>query len=129
MPVVIRSEESVTRRGPSIELLESIGQTEPVLQALARKGFHTFGLRTYLTAGPKELRAWTTTRATPHRRPLAPPSTPTSSVALHQGRGRALRRPDGGGVEGSAKAAGKVRMEGKDDVMHDRAVVEFRFNV
>jgi len=43
----------------SMELLESIGQTEPGLQALARKGFHTLGLQTYVTAGPKEARAWT----------------------------------------------------------------------
>ena len=43
----------------SMELLESIGQTEPGLQELARKGFHTLGLQTYLTAGPKEARAWT----------------------------------------------------------------------
>ena len=41
------------------ELLESIGQPEPGLYALARAGFHTLGLQTYLTAGPKESRAWT----------------------------------------------------------------------
>ncbi|HEY2724820.1 MAG TPA: redox-regulated ATPase YchF, partial [Pseudonocardiaceae bacterium] len=41
------------------ELLESIGQSEPGLHALARAGFHTLGLQTYLTAGPKEARAWT----------------------------------------------------------------------
>src|SRR5205085_8594801 len=41
------------------ELLESIGQPEPGLHALARAGFHTLGLQTFLTAGPKEARAWT----------------------------------------------------------------------
>src|SRR5690606_34615254 len=41
------------------ELLESVGQDEPGLNALARAGFHTLGLQTYLTAGPKEARAWT----------------------------------------------------------------------
>ncbi len=41
------------------EMLDSIGQSEPGLHALARTGFHTLGLQTYLTAGPKESRAWT----------------------------------------------------------------------
>src|SRR5699024_4132976 len=41
------------------ELLESVGQSEPGLYALARAGFHTLGLQPYLTAGPKEARAWT----------------------------------------------------------------------
>ncbi len=42
-----------------MELLETIGRTEPRLQALARKRFHTLGMQTYLTAAPKEARAWT----------------------------------------------------------------------
>ena len=41
------------------ELLESVGVAEPGLNQLAHKGFHTLGLQTYLTAGPKEARAWT----------------------------------------------------------------------
>ncbi len=59
MPFLIAFDESVTLRGPSMELLVSIGQTEPGLQVLARKGFHTLGLQTYLMSGPKEARAWT----------------------------------------------------------------------
>jgi hypothetical protein len=61
------------------ELLESIGQTEPGLDALARAGFRTLGLQTYLTAGPKESRAWTIPIGATARRPGS--STPTSSGA------------------------------------------------
>ncbi len=50
------------------EMLDSIGQSEPGLHALARTGFHTLGLQTYLTAGPKESRAWTI-----HKGDTAPP--------------------------------------------------------
>ena len=53
------------------ELLESIGQTEPGLSALARAGFHTLGLQTYLTAGPKEARAWTIKQGATAPRPQA----------------------------------------------------------
>ena len=56
----------------ALELLESVGQEEPGLHALARAGFHTLGLQTYLTAGPKESRAWTIqSRLRPPRRPPA----------------------------------------------------------
>ena len=56
------------------ELLESIGQTERGLDALARAGFHTLRLQTYLTAGPKEARAWTI-----HQGDTAPKATDSTS--------------------------------------------------
>ena len=112
----------------SMELLESIGQTEPGLQALARKGFHTLGLQTYLTAGPKEARAWTI-----HQGDTAPQAAGVIHTDFERGfiKAEVVHFDDlmAAGSMAAAKAAGKVRMEGKDYVMHDGDVVEFRFNV
>jgi len=110
----------------SMELLESIGQTEPGLQALARKGFHTLGLQTYLTAGPKESRAWTI-----HQGATAPQAAGVIHTDFERGFIKAeivhFDELMAAGSMAAAKAAGKVRMEGKDYVMHDGDVVEFRF--
>ncbi|MGH3915189.1 MAG: redox-regulated ATPase YchF [Pseudonocardiaceae bacterium] len=110
------------------ELLASIGQSEPGLHALARAGFHTLGLQTYLTAGPKESRAWTIrTGAT----------APEAAGVIHSDFQRGFIKAEivsyvdlvAAGSMAEARAAGKVRMEGKDYVMADGDVVEFRFNV
>ena len=110
------------------ELLESIGQTERGLDALARAGFHTLKLQTYLTAGPKEARAWTI-----HRGDTAPKAAGVIHTDFEKGFIKAEIVSYGDLVEAgsmaAAKAAGKVRMEGKDYVMADGDVVEFRFNV
>jgi len=110
----------------SMELLESIGQAEPGLQALARKGFHTLGLQTYLTAGPKESRAWTI-----HQGATAPQAAGVIHTDFERGfiKAEIVHFDDlmAAGSMAAAKAAGKVRMEGKDYVMHDGDVVEFRF--
>jgi len=110
------------------ELLESIGQPEPGLHALARSGFHTLGLQTYLTAGPKEARAWTI---------KAGSTAPQAAGVIHTDFERGFIKAEvvsyddlvAAGSMASARAAGKVRMEGKDYVMADGDVVEFRFNV
>ena len=110
------------------ELLASIGQEEPGLRALARAGFHTLGLQTYLTAGPKEARAWTIRRGT---------TAPQAAGVIHTDFERGFIKAEivsyadlvEAGSMAAAKAAGKVRMEGKDYVMADGDVVEFRFNV
>ncbi|NIL74265.1 redox-regulated ATPase YchF [Rhodococcus kyotonensis] len=110
------------------ELLESVGQTEPGLDALARAGFHTLGLQTYLTAGPKEARAWTI-----HQGDTAPQAAGVIHTDFERGfiKAEIVSFDDliEAGSMASAKAAGKVRMEGKDYVMVDGDVVEFRFNV
>ncbi|BAD59637.1 redox-regulated ATPase YchF [Nocardia farcinica] len=110
------------------ELLESIGQTEPGLHALARAGFHTLGLQTYLTAGPKEARAWTI-----HQGDTAPKAAGVIHTDFERGfiKAEIVAFDDlvEAGSMAAAKAAGKVRMEGKDYVMADGDVVEFRFNV
>ncbi|WP_280494345.1 redox-regulated ATPase YchF [Nocardia farcinica] len=107
------------------ELLESIGQTEPGLHALARAGFHTLGLQTYLTAGPKEARAWTI-----HQGDTAPKAAGVIHTDFERGfiKAEIVAFDDlvEAGSMAAAKAAGKVRMEGKDYVMADGDVVEFR---
>jgi len=110
------------------ELLESIGQHEPGLYSLARAGFHTLGLQTYLTAGPKEARAWTIPQGA---------TAPQAAGVIHTDFERGFIKAEvvsyddlvESGSKAAAKAAGKVRMEGKDYVMADGDVVEFRFNV
>ena len=110
------------------ELLESIGQSERGLDALARAGFHTLKLQTYLTAGPKEARAWTI-----HQGDTAPRAAGVIHSDFEKGfiKAEIVSFDDlvAAGSMAAAKAAGKVRMEGKDYVMADGDVVEFRFNV
>ena len=110
------------------ELLESVGQTEPGLDALARAGFHTLGLQTYLTAGPKEARAWTI-----HKGDTAPQAAGVIHTDFERGfiKAEIVSFDDlvEAGSMAAAKSAGKVRMEGKDYIMSDGDVVEFRFNV
>jgi GTP-binding protein YchF len=107
------------------ELLESIGQPEPGLAALARAGFHTLGLQTYLTAGPKEARAWTI-----HRGNTAPQAAGVIHSDFERGfiKAEVVSYDDliAAGSMAAARAAGRVRMEGKDYVMADGDVVEFR---
>ncbi|MEY7972320.1 redox-regulated ATPase YchF [Saccharomonospora xinjiangensis] len=110
------------------ELLESVGQEEPGLHALARAGFHTLGLQTYLTAGPKEARAWTIPQGA---------TAPQAAGVIHTDFERGFIKAEvvsfddlvEAGSMAAARSAGKVRMEGKDYVMADGDVVEFRFNV
>ncbi len=108
------------------ELLESIGQTERGLDALARAGFHTLRLQTFLTAGPKETRAWTI-----HQGDTAPKAAGVIHTDFEKGfiKAEIVSYDDliEAGSMAAAKAAGKVRMEGKDYVMADGDVVEFRF--
>ncbi|MFY2858946.1 redox-regulated ATPase YchF [Mycobacterium sp. THU-M104] len=110
------------------ELLESIGQSERGLDALARAGFHTLALQTFLTAGPKEARAWVI-----HRGDTAPKAAGVIHTDFEKGfiKAEIVSYDDlmAAGSMAAAKAAGKVRMEGKDYVMADGDVVEFRFNV
>jgi ribosome-binding ATPase len=108
------------------ELLESIGQSERGLDALARAGFHTLQLQTFLTAGPKEARAWTI-----HRGDTAPKAAGVIHSDFEKGfiKAEVVSYDDlvAAGSIAAARAAGKVRVEGKDYVMADGDVVEFRF--
>lgn len=112
----------------ALELLQSVGQIESGLDALARVGFDTLGLQTYLTAGPKEARAWTI-----HKGDTAPEAAGVIHTDFQKGfiKAEIVSFADlvDAGSMAEAKARGKVRMEGKDYVMADGDVVEFRFNV
>jgi ribosome-binding ATPase YchF (GTP1/OBG family) len=110
------------------ELLASLGQDESGLNQLARIGFDTLGLQTYLTVGPKEARAWTIRKGA---------KAPQAAGVIHTDFERGFIKAEivsfddlmAAGSMADAKSAGKVRMEGKDYVMKDGDVVEFRFNV
>jgi len=110
------------------ELLHEYGQDESGLSILARVGFATLGLQTFLTAGPKESRAWTI-----HQGSTAPQAAGVIHTDFERGFIKAEIVSYGdlvaAGSMNAARAAGKVRMEGKDYVMQDGDVVEFRFNV
>jgi ribosome-binding ATPase YchF (GTP1/OBG family) len=112
----------------ALELLASLGQSESGLDQLARIGFETLGLQTYLTAGPKESRAWTIRKGW-----KAPQAAGVIHTDFEKGFIKAeivsFADLDRAGSMAEAKAQGKVRMEGKDYVMQDGDVVEFRFNV
>ena len=109
-------------------MLAEMGVDEPGLDVLARVGFDTLGLQTYLTAGPKEARAWTIRQGA---------TAPEAAGVIHTDFQRGFIKAEivsfddlvEAGSMAAAKAAGKVRMEGKDYVMQDGDVVEFRFNV
>ncbi|GAA2455282.1 MULTISPECIES: redox-regulated ATPase YchF [Streptomyces] len=112
----------------ALELLQSMGQEEPGLATLGRVGFDTLGLQTYLTAGPKETRAWTIPKGA---------TAPEAAGVIHTDFQKGFIKAevisfhdliDAGSVA-EARSRGKARMEGKEYVMQDGDVVEFRFNV
>jgi GTP-binding protein YchF len=109
------------------ELLASTGQDESGLDQLARIGFDTLGLQTYLTAGPKEARAWTIGKGW-----KAPQAAGVIHTDFEKGfiKAEVISFDDlvetGSVVE--ARSKGKARLEGKDYVMQDGDVVEFRFS-
>jgi GTP-binding protein YchF len=107
------------------ELLASTGQTESGLDQLARIGFATLGLHTYLTAGPKESRAWTIGKGW---------KAPRAAGVIHTDFERGFIKAEIIGFDdlvatgsiAEARAKGKARIEGKEYVMQDGDVVEFR---
>ncbi|HEV2346097.1 MAG TPA: redox-regulated ATPase YchF [Actinocrinis sp.] len=112
----------------ALELLQSMGQDESGITQLARVGFDTLGLQTYLTAGPKEARAWTIRKGA---------TAPEAAGVIHTDFQRGFIKAEvisfrdlvAAGSVAEARARGKARIEGKDYVMVDGDVVEFRFNV
>ena len=109
------------------ELLQSLGQEESGLDQLARVGFETLGLQTYLTAGPKESRAWTIRKGW---------KAPQAAGVIHTDFEKGFIKAEvvsfddlvETGSIAEARAKGKARIEGKEYVMQDGDVVEFRFN-
>jgi ribosome-binding ATPase len=110
------------------ELMESYGQSESGLAQLSRVGFATLGLQTFLTAGPKEARAWTI-----HQGETAPEAAGEihTDFQKHFIKAEVVSYDDliSAGSMAAVKAAGKARIEGKEYVMRDGDVVEFRVGV
>ena len=110
------------------EFLADAGVEEPGLDVLARVGFETLGLQTYLTAGPKEVRAWEIKKGA---------TAPEAAGVIHTDFQKGFIKAEivsyddliAAGSVAKAREGGKVRMEGKDYIMADGDVVEFRFNV
>jgi GTP-binding protein YchF len=110
------------------ELQAELGMGEPGLVRLAKAGFAALGLSTFLTAGPKEARAWTI---------RAGATAPEAAGVIHTDFQRGFIKAEvvsfddlmAAGSITAARGAGKARIEGKDYVMRDGDVVEFRFNV
>lgn len=110
------------------EMLESYGQTESGLVQLIHAAYDTLGLQSYLTAGADEVRAWTIKKGS---------TAPQAAGVIHGDFERGFIAASivdyndlmAAGSEQAAKAAGKVRTEGKTYVMQPGDIVEFRFNV
>ena len=108
--------------------LADLGMTEPGLDRLIRAGYELLGLQTYFTAGEKEVRAWTVRRGA---------TAPQAAAVIHTDFERGFIRAEviayadyiACGGENKAKEAGKMRLEGKEYVVHDGDVMHFRFNV
>ena len=123
----IEAEVAALDPADAAELLRSYGQEESGLEQLVHVGFATLGLQTFLTAGPKEARAWTI---------YAGDTAPKAAGVIHTDFERGFIKAEVIGFEdlmeagsvAAARTAGKARMEGKDYVMRDGDVVEFRFN-
>lgn len=112
----------------AVELLESYGQHESGLVQVVHAAYNTLGLQSYLTAGDKEVRAWTVAKGA---------TAPQAAGVIHGDFEKGFIAAQivdyddliAAGSEQAAKAAGKVRTEGKDYVMQPGDIVEFRFNV
>jgi GTP-binding protein YchF len=110
------------------EFLEAMGLSEPGLNRVIRAGYRLLTLQTFFTAGPKEARAWTTRVGA---------TAPEAAAEIHTDFQRGFIRAeviayqdylDCNGEHG-AREAGRMRLEGKDYVVHDGDVIHFRFNV
>ncbi len=110
------------------EFLAELGQTEPGLNRLIRAGYQLLGLQTFFTAGPKEVRAWTV---------RAGSTAPQAAGRIHTDFEKGFIRAEvtayadyiAARGEAGAKAAGKLRLEGRDYVVAEGDVMHFRFNV
>jgi ribosome-binding ATPase YchF (GTP1/OBG family) len=128
MNAKLEAELSELDDAEALELLQSVGQQESGISVLTRVGFDTLGLQTYLTAGPKESRAWTISKGA---------TAPEAAGVIHTDFQKGFIKAEVIGFNdlvecgsvAEAKSKGKARIEGKDYVMADGDVVEFRFNV
>ena len=130
LPVSAKIEEEISQLDAEEKdmFLEELGITESGLDRLVKKSYKLLGLISYLTAGPKEVRAWTITRGT---------KAPQAAGKIHSDFEKGFIRAEvvaftdleECGTVAAAKEKGLVRSEGKEYVMQDGDVVVFRFNV
>ena len=108
--------------------LADMGMDEPGLNRVIRAAYTLLGLQTYFTAGPKEVRAWTVVQGA-----TAPQAAGVIHTDFEKGfiRAETIAFDDYVRYKGEAgaKEAGRMRLEGKDYVVHDGDVMHFRFNV
>ncbi len=110
------------------EFLAELGETEPGLNRLIRAGYALLDLQTFFTAGPKEVRAWTVRKGA---------TAPEAAGVIHTDFQKGFIRAEvtayddyiACGGEAGARAAGKLRLEGKDYRVREGDVMHFRFNV
>jgi ribosome-binding ATPase len=124
----VEAELAELAEGDRAELLASYGLTEPALSSLARECYRLLGLQSYFTAGEKEIRAWTVKRGA-----LAPEAAGVIHTDFEKGFIRAqvysLEDLEKHNTEAGLKAAGRLRMEGKEYVVQDGDIMHFLFNV
>jgi ribosome-binding ATPase len=124
----IESEIALLDPAERAEFLETLGLTEPGLNKLIREAYHLLGLQTYFTVGPKEARAWTIPKGA-----TAPQAAGVIHTDFEKGfiRAETIAYDDYVRLKGEAGAreAGKLRQEGKEYVVQDGDVMNFRFNV
>jgi len=124
----IESEIALLDAGERAEFLETLGLVEPGLNRLIREAYALLGLQTYFTAGPKESRAWTIPVGA-----TAPQAAGVIHTDFEKGfiRAETIAFDDYVKFKGEAGAreAGRLRSEGKEYVVQDGDVMNFRFNV
>ena len=124
----IESELAELSEADRKEMLESLGMQEPALATVARAAYDLLGLQSYFTAGPKEIRAWAIRKGD-----TAPQAAGVIHTDFEKGFIRAecysVKDLQALGSEKAIREAGKLRSEGRGDVMQDGDVVHFLFNV
>jgi GTP-binding protein YchF len=124
----IEAEIAQLEEAERTEFLKDLGLEEPGLNRVIRGAYQLLGLQTYFTAGPKEVRAWTV---------KAGSTAPQAAGVIHTDFERGFIRAEviafedfiRGKGEAGAKEAGKLRLEGKEYIVHEGDVMHFRFNV
>ncbi|MBR51074.1 MAG: redox-regulated ATPase YchF [Gammaproteobacteria bacterium] len=126
--IKIEQEISLLKEDEQLEYLELLGMDEPVLNKIIFEGYKLLGLKTYFTAGPKEIRAWTIRDGY---------TAPKAAGVIHTDFQRGFIKAevidfkdfiDCNGSSG-AKENGKLRLEGKDYLVQDGDIIHFKFNV
>jgi len=124
----IEAEIAVLDEEDKAEFLADFGASEPGLNRVIRHAYHLLGLQTFFTAGPKEVRAWTTKIGA-----TAPQAAGEIHTDFEKGfiRAEVIAYDDyvAGNGEHGAKEAGRLRLEGKEYIVQEGDVMHFRFNV